>query len=427
MRKIRSAVLLLLVFLLPFSGCGDPSSRRGAESEATTGAPFSVAESASLTAADTTAGSMLSETVPTAGATVTVLQTGTTVAPRAETTVVTAPQTETTVSTAAPTETAAAPTEIAAVRTVTTNGGNVLELSSLTHCTEAENAPTVYFTKEISADALLRIYEALAHPLTGKIAVKLSTGESAASNYLRPELIGRLVQSLGASIAECMTAYGGVRSVAAMHKQAAADRGYTSIAAFDLLDEDGETEIPYAGARLDRAIVGSHLADYDGVLVLSHFKGHALAGFGGAIKNVGIGMSSRRGKIYVHSAGTRTAGLILNEDQHAWLEALAEATKAISDYMGNGERMIYISVMNRLSVSCDCEALPLAPDMHDIGVLASTDPVALDQACVDLVYAVPDGHSLIRRMESRSGAHVLEYGEKIGLGSRAYRLADIDP
>ncbi|MBQ6163722.1 MAG: DUF362 domain-containing protein [Clostridia bacterium] len=430
MKKPRLSVIMLLVLLLPFSGCGNASSHRGSEDETTTNMPSSIAESASLTAEDTTAESTISETVPTTETTVTVLQTETIAVPQTETTVTSAPQTlppETTAApTDAPTETTAAPTQENAARTVTTNSGNVLELSSLTHCTEAENAPTVYFTKEISADALLRIYEALPYALSGKIAVKLSTGESPASNYLRPELIGKLVQSLGASIAECMTAYGGVRSVAAMHKQAAADRGYTSIAAFDLLDEDGETEIPYAGARLDRAIVGSHLANYDGVLVLSHFKGHTLAGFGGAIKNVGIGMSGRTGKIYVHSAGTRTAGLILNADQLAWLEALAEATKAISDYEGNGSRMVYISVMNRLSVSCDCEALPLAPDMHDIGVLASTDPVALDQACVDLVYAVPDGHSLIQRMESHSGAHVLEYGEQIGLGSRTYRLIDID-
>lgn len=424
MKKMRSSVLLLLALLLLFSGCGNTSSRRESKNGTTTGAASSVAESASLTEVRTAAESSLPETVPTTGTTVTVLQTETTAAPQTETTVTLPPQTLPP-ETAAPTQTDA-PTAASAERTVTTDGGNVLALSALTHCTQAENAPTVYFTKEISPDALLRIYDALPTSLSGRIAVKLSTGESAATNYLRPELIGGLVQSLNASVAECMTAYGGARSVAAMHRQAAADRGYTAIAPFDLMDEEGELEIPYAGARINRAIVGGHLANYDGVLVLSHFKGHAMAGFGGAIKNVGIGMSSQRGKILVHSAGTRTTGSIFYTDQKAWLEALAEAVRAISDYEGNGTRMVYISVMNRLSVSCDCEALPLEPDMHDIGVLASTDPVALDQACVDLVYAVPDGQTLIQRMESRSGAHVLEYGEKIGLGSRAYRLVDID-
>ncbi len=224
-----------------------------------------------------------------------------------------------------------------------------------------------------------------------------------------------------------MTAYGGVRSSAALSKQAAKDRGYTAIAPFDLLDEDGDKEIPYAGeGRVTRAIVGSHIDNYDSVLVLSHFKGHPMAGFGGAIKNVGIGMSSRKGKIYVHSAGTRTAGTIIHADQNGWLEALAEAVKAVSDYENDGKNMLYISVMNRLSVDCDCMALPAQPDMHDVGMLASADPVALDQACVDLVYAAPDGGSLIARMEALNGVHVLEHAEAIGLGSRTYRLVTID-
>ncbi len=424
MKKIRSAVLLLFALLLLFSGCGNPYSRHGTENETTTGAPVPVSESAFLTETGTAGESSLPETVPPTETTVTVPPTQT-AAPASQTETTLAPPPETIpAQTDAPIQTDA-PTEAPMARTVTTNGGNVLELSSLAHYTDAQSAPVVYFTKEISPDALLRIYGALPHPLSGKIAVKLSTGESPATNYLRPELIGKLVRSLNASIAECMTAYGGVRSVAALHRQAAADRGYTAIAAFDLMDEDGDMEIPYAGTRINRAIVGSHLADYDGILVLSHFKGHAMAGFGGAIKNVGIGMSSRTGKIYVHSAGTRTTGSILHTDQKAWLEALAEAVKAVSDYEGNGARMVYLSVMNRLSVSCDCEALPLEPDMHDIGILASTDPVALDQACVDLVYAVPDGHSLIQRMESRSGVHVLEHAEAIGLGSRSYRLVDL--
>ena len=318
------------------------------------------------------------------------------------------------------TEPQAPPTELK------TNGATI-PLASLEHRTENESAPVVCFTREISSDALLTLYYILTPGLPGKVAVKLTTGESQLTNYLKPELIAPLVQMIDGTIVECMTAYGGARSTAAFSKQAAKDRGYTEIADFDLLDEDGSTELPLSGGtRLNKAIVGSHIEKYDSVLVLSHFKGHPMAGFGGAIKNVGIGMSSQKGKIYVHSAGTRTSGVILHYDQDAWLEAMAEAVKAVSDYEEHGANMLYISVMNRLSVDCDCMALPMAPDMHDIGVLASFDPVALDQACVDLVYAAPDGGSLIRRMESLNGVHVLEHAEKIGLGSRTYRLLCID-
>ena len=329
-------------------------------------------------------------------------------------------------TTAAPTTAAPTETESASPTTLTTNG-SVIPLSSLAHRTEDPDAPAVYFTKEITADALRLLYVFLLPELPGKIAVKVTTGESQLTNFLKPELIGPLVQDVGGTIVECMTAYGGVRSSALLHRQAAKDRGYTAIAPFDLLDEDGDTELPLTGGtRLKKAIVGSHILDYDSVLVLSHFKGHPLAGFGGAIKNVGIGMSSKKGKVYVHSAGTRTSGVVLHYDQNAWLEALAEAVKAVSDYENEGANMRYISVMNRLSVDCDCVAVPMAPDMHDIGMLASEDPVALDQACVDLVYAAPDGGSVIARMESLNGVHVLEHAEKIGLGSREYRLVCID-
>ncbi len=305
--------------------------------------------------------------------------------------------------------------------------GSVISLSALAHRTDDADAPAVYFTKNITSEALLDLYAVLTPGLPGKVAVKLTTGESQMTNFLKPELIGDLVKKVDGTIIECMTAYGGVRTTAALSKQAAKDRGYTDIAPFDLLDEDGDTEIPYSGSgRIRHAIVGSHFKNYDSILVLSHFKGHMMAGFGGAIKNVGIGMSSKTGKIYVHSAGTRTSGTILHTDQDEWLEALAEAVKAIVDYNNIGENMLFISVMNRLSVDCDCVALPMQPDMHDVGILASTDPVALDQACVDLVYAAPDGGTLITRMESRNGVHVLEHAEGIGLGSRSYRLVSID-
>ena len=286
--------------------------------------------------------------------------------------------------------------------------------------------PTVYFTSDISPEGLVKIYNALHFTPSGKVAVKISTGEPPASNYLRPELIKDLVQLVDGTIVECNTAYGGSRSSVAMHKQVAKDHGFTDIAPFDLLDEDGETEWSVTGGtRLDRAIVGSHAENYTDWIILSHFKGHAMAGFGGAIKNVAIGMSSPSGKVYVHTAGTKTSGSIWYSDQDAWLEALGEMVTGVRDHVG-AEHIVYINVMNRLSVDCDCDGNPAEPDMHDIGILASTDPVALDQACIDLVYNAPDSVSLQRRIERQNGIHTLEHAEKIGLGSRTYTLVSID-
>ena len=290
----------------------------------------------------------------------------------------------------------------------------------------ANAAPVVYMTRDVSPAGLLRAYQALNWEPTGKTAVKLSTGEPPNSNYLRPELIKDLVQSVNGTIVECNTAYGGSRASSAMHKQVAADHGFTAIADFDLMDEDGEKEIPVTdGARLNRAIVGKHIDDYDSFLILSHFKGHAMAGFGGAIKNVAIGMSSASGKVLVHTAGERTTGGIFYRNQDAWLEALPEMVAGVRDYVG-AENIVYVNVMNRLSVDCDCDGNPSEPDMRDIGILASYDPVALDQACVDLVYAAADGASLIARMERQHGIRALEHGEEIGLGNRDYHLISVD-
>ncbi len=290
---------------------------------------------------------------------------------------------------------------------------------------EAE-APFVYFTADISPEGLQAVYEALNWQPSGKLAVKVSTGEPPASNYLRAELIGQLVQSLNGTIVECNTAYGGSRSSSAMHRQVAEDHGFTSFAPFDLMDEEGEVQWPVSGGqRLDYAIVGSHADNYSDWLILSHFKGHAMAGFGGAIKNVAIGMSSPGGKVYVHSAGTRTSGSIMHSDQDAWLEAMAEMVTAVRDHVGE-EHIIYINVMNRLSVDCDCDGHPAEPDIHDIGILASTDPVALDQACIELVWQAEGSASLIRRIASRDGLHTLEYAAQIGLGSRDYTLVNLD-
>ncbi len=292
--------------------------------------------------------------------------------------------------------------------------------------TAGPEVPVVYFTTDISAESLLKIYDALGWTPEGNVAVKISTGEPPASNYLRPELIGDLVKKVDGTIVECNTAYGGSRSSSAMHRQVAEDHGFTTIADFDLMDEDGEVEWPMSGGtRLDRVIVGSHAENYTDWVILSHFKGHAMAGFGGAIKNVGIGISSPSGKVYVHTAGTKTSGSIWYNDQDAWLEALAEMVSGFSSHVGK-EHIIYINVMNRLSVDCDCDGHPAEPDIHDIGILASTDPVALDQACVDLIYQAEGNTSLVKRMESLHAVHTLEHAEEIGLGSRTYELVSID-
>ena len=306
-----------------------------------------------------------------------------------------------------------------------TSGDSNTEVSEPATSEESSD-PLVYFTSDISAEGLVRIYETLGWEPQGKPAVKISTGEPPASNYLRPELIGDLVKTVDGTIVECNTAYGGSRSSTAMHKQVAEDHGFTAIADFDLMDEDGEVEWPMTGgSRLDKVIVGSHAENYSDWIILSHFKGHMMAGYGGAIKNVGIGISSPSGKVYVHTAGTQTSGSIFYNDQDAWLEALAEMVLGFSNHVG-AEHIIYINVMNRLSVDCDCDGNPAEPDMHDIGILASTDPVALDQACIDLVYQAPDSASLVARIERQNGIHTLEHAEEIGLGSRTYELVDID-
>ena len=286
---------------------------------------------------------------------------------------------------------------------------------------------TVYFTKNISPAGIMAIYNALGREPSGRVAVKLSTGEAGNTHYLSPELIGELVKKVNGTIIEGNTAYGGSRSSTAMHMQVAEDHGFTKIANVDILDSEGEISLPVVGGKhLTKDVVGSHFKNYDFVLVLTHFKGHAMGGFGGALKNISIGIASPRGKVIIHTAGTKESGSIWYDKQDDFLESMAEAAKAISDSLDNGKKIMYISVMNHLSVDCDCDGSPAAPDMHDIGILGSLDPVALDQACVDLVYKAPDGKSLINRMESRHGIHTVEHAAEIGLGSRNYDLVSID-
>lgn len=285
----------------------------------------------------------------------------------------------------------------------------------------------VYMTKDISPEGLMAVYKKLNWNASGKTAVKVSTGEPPASNYLDPNLIKDLVQYVDGTIVECNTAYGGDRSNTALHRQVAKDHGFTQIAEVDIMDSSGSMTLPVeGGTRLKKNYVGKHFKDYDSFLVLSHFKGHTMAGFGGAIKNISIGIASSRGKSYIHSGGTSTSGF--GGEQDAFLESMAEAGKSVSDSLGNGKNIAYVNVMNNLSVDCDCDGNPAKPKMKDVGILASTDPVALDQACVDLIYMQKegDGASLVRRMESRNGLQTLEHAEKIGLGSRTYKMVTIE-
>ena len=289
---------------------------------------------------------------------------------------------------------------------------------------EASGATPVYFTSDISAAGLLTLWRTLGVQPQGSVAVKLSTGEPGGHNFLQPSLIADLVHEVQGTIVECNTAYGGQRGDTESHLRAAEDHGFTAIASVDIMDADGSLSLPVeGGSHLSEDLVGSHLSNYDFVISLAHFKGHAMGGFGGALKNCSIGIASREGKMLIHSAGSSTTSWG-NPDQDDFLESMAEAAKAVSDHMAGN--ICYINVMNRLSVDCDCDSHPAEPEMADIGILASTDPVALDRACVDLVYSAPDGEVLIERMESRNGPHILTHAENIGLGSQSYELVDID-
>lgn len=219
-------------------------------------------------------------------------------------------------------------------------------------------ASVVYFTSDISPEGLMAVYEALNWEPTGGVAVKLSTGEPPASNYLDPELIKDLIQSVDGTIVECNTAYGGSRTETAMHMQVAEDHGFTAIADVDILDAEGSMELPVeGGTRLESNRVGSHFADYDSYIILSHFKGHAMAGFGGAIKNISIGLGSKEGKCLIHTAGASSSSP-WGGDQTGFTESMAEAGKSVSDYLGYGDRIIYISVLNNISIDCDCDGNP---------------------------------------------------------------------
>lgn len=289
--------------------------------------------------------------------------------------------------------------------------------------------PKVYFIKEITSENLVKIYEALGRKADGKVAVKLSTGEPGNNNYLQPALIKDLVQGVDGTIIECNTAYGGGRANTENHRKAAEEHGFTAIAKVDIMDADGEVSLPVKGGKhLKEDFVGKNYLNYDFTVVLSHFKGHPMGGFGGAIKNISIGIASSQGKAWIHSAGkTKSQSEVWGNlpPQDKFLESMTEAAKAITDHCG--DRILYISVANNLSVDCDCVAQPEDPKMGDIGILASLDPVALDKACIDLVRASEDHGKihLIERIDSRHGMHTLDYAEELGLGSQKYKLIEL--
>lgn len=288
----------------------------------------------------------------------------------------------------------------------------------------------VYFTKKITEDSLIRIYECLGKELSGKVAVKISTGEPGGHNFLNPSLIKGLVQKLNGTIVECNTAYKGRRNTSEDHLKAAEEHGFTAIAPVDIMDADGEMEIPVEnGKHLQVNYVGSHLKNYDSMLMLSHFKGHAMGGYGGALKNMSIGVASRNGKAWIHSAGfTKDPDILWSNlpEQNAFLESMAEADLSVIHYMKSN--IVYINVVNNLSVDCDCSSHPEEPCMKDIGILASLDPVALDEACLDLIYQSndPGRDHLVERIERQNGRYIIPYAEQIGVGCKEYELVSLD-
>lgn len=283
----------------------------------------------------------------------------------------------------------------------------------------------VYFTKEITPEAMIKMYEVLGVKLPGKVAVKLHSGEVGNQNFLRPAFMKPIIDHVQGTIVESNTAYDGKRNTTKDHWETMKVHGWTDIAEVDILDEEGELILPIQnGKQIDMNFVGGHTSKYDSMLVLSHFKGHPMGGFGGALKNISIGIASSHGKAYIHGAGKPDE--MWTADHDAFLESMADASKSIMEYFK--DKIVFINVMCNMSVDCDCCAKAEDPKIGDIGILASLDPVALDQACLDLVYESKDEGKadLIERIESRHGVHTVEAAADIHVGTRDYVLVSID-
>lgn len=286
------------------------------------------------------------------------------------------------------------------------------------------NKVKVYFSDEISKENLVKMYEKLNVKLPGKVAIKVHSGEKGNQNYLKAEFMQDIAKHVNGTIVECNTAYEGARNTTKKHKELMKEHGWTELYNVDIMDEEKDIELPIPeGKQIKVNYVGEHLKNYDSMLVISHFKGHPMGGFGGALKNISIGVASSYGKAYIHGAGNPNEIWTANHD--SFLEAMADADKSIMDYFK--DNIVFINIMCNMSVDCDCCANAENPCMKDIGILASTDPVALDQACIDLIYKSNDSGKdhLIERIESRNGIHTIEAASEIGVGNREYELIDL--
>lgn len=299
----------------------------------------------------------------------------------------------------------------------------------------------VFVTRDLSAEAIVKLYKALGREAKGRVALKISTGESEETGYIRPAMLKPIIDEINSeegnkvTIVECNTAYAGTRNTTESHWKEIEKRGFMDVAPVDIMDAEGDMRIPVTDtSRIKYDIVGTHLQNYDFMVNLAHFKGHQMAGMGGALKNASIGVASSSGKAYIHTAGvTENVNELWQhvDDQDGFVEAMAAAAQGVHNYFNNGQNILYICVMYRMSIDCDCNAHPQEPLIADYGILASTDPVALDQACYDIVTKIHnDEHNntqpLLDRIASRHGTHIMEWGEKIGLGHCTYNLINID-
>ncbi|MBQ6487201.1 DUF362 domain-containing protein [Candidatus Saccharibacteria bacterium] len=290
----------------------------------------------------------------------------------------------------------------------------------------------VFYVKKITPENLIKVYEALGVKLPGKVGIKVSTGEDGAKGYLKADLIAPFVKSLNGTIVECNTAYGGARNTVKDHMKVAEAHGFTSFAPVDILDADGDKKIPVKnGKYLKYDLIGTHFDNYDSFVNLAHGKGHMMGGFGANLKNQSIGFASRKGKAYIHSCGKTTSPRLCWVSKHEqidFIHSMAEAATAVADYLKEqGKPIVYITVMNAISLSCDCDSEQDDPVMSDLGIVASLDPVANDQAFIDMVWASkePGAADLRERIDSRLGREILPYAEELGLGSREYELVEL--